>query len=112
MNTAEEDTRVFVGSDNVFADLGLPDAEEHLTKAALVSRIGEIIKNRHLTQQKAAEILGIDQPKISKLMRGHFQDFSTDRLFRLLNSLDRDIEIIIRKKPSSRTKAQVRVVAA
>lgn len=107
-----EDIKVVYGSDNIFADLGIENAEEHLAKATLVHQMATIIKHRHLTQVQAASLLGIDQPKISRLMRGHFDEFSVERLFRLFNALDRDIEIRIRKKPASRLKAEVRVVAA
>jgi predicted XRE-type DNA-binding protein len=99
-------------SGNVFADLGLPDAEELLAKARIVYRICEILEERNLTQEQAAKTLGVDQPKISALMRGRLSGFSTDRLFRFLNALDRDIEIVIKKKPRSRRQARVRVLAA
>jgi predicted XRE-type DNA-binding protein len=99
-------------SGNVFADLGLPDAEELLAKSRIVYRICDIIEARKLTQDQAAKILGIDQPKVSALIRGKLSGFSSDRLFRFLNALDRDVEIVIKKKPRSRRRAQVRVLAA
>lgn len=99
-------------SGNVFADLDLPDAEELLAKSRIVYRICDIIAERKLTQAQAAKLLGIDQPKISALLRGKLSGFSTDRLFRFLNALDRDVEIVIKKKPRSRRRAQVRVMAA
>ena len=61
---------IHASSGNVFADLGLEDADELLVKAELVRRIGSIIRHRHLTQVEAAKLLGIDQPKISALLRG------------------------------------------
>jgi len=67
-----------------------------LAKAQLAQRICEIIAERKLTQTKAASLLGIDQPKISALMRGKLDGFSADRLFRFLNALGRDVEIVIR----------------
>jgi predicted XRE-type DNA-binding protein len=100
------------GSGNVFADLGLPDAEEHLLKAQLVSRIDGIIRRRKLTQTKAAELLGLSQPDVSRLLRGHFRDFSLERLLRLLLALDRDIEIVIRRRPRSRSRGRLSVSAA
>lgn len=99
-------------SGNVFADLDLPDAEELLAKSRIVYRICNIIAERKLTQEQAAKLLSIDQPKISALMRGKLSGFSTERLFRFLNALDRDIDIVIKKKPRSRQKAQVRILAA
>ncbi len=100
-----EEIKVQVGSGNVFADLGLPNSKEMLIKAELASKIGEIIETRHLTQMDAAEILGIDQPKISALIRGRLTGFSTERLFRFLNALGSDVEISIKPKPESRTAA-------
>jgi predicted XRE-type DNA-binding protein len=110
---SEEDMiEVETGSGNVFADLGLPDADAHLLKAQLVSRIDGIIRRRKLTQAKAAELLGLSQPDISRLLRGHFRDFSLERLLRLLMALDRDVEIVIRRKPKSRARSQLHITAA
>lgn len=101
--------RIVEGSGNVFADLGLPDADELLTKAPLVRRIGEIIKGRHLTQAQAAKLLDTTQPIVSNLMCGRISGFSLERLVRFLNALDRDVEIVVKLKPRRRTKAQVKV---
>ncbi len=96
-------------SGNVFADLGLDNPQELLAKAELVQRIAEIIAERKLTQVRAAKLLGVDQPKVSALLRGKLDGFSTDRLFRFLNALGRDVEIVIRPaKPSQ--EAETRVV--
>src|SRR5438270_11390839 len=96
-------------SGNVFADLGLKDPEELLAKAELVQRIADIIAERKLTQVRAAKLLGIDQPKVSALLRGKLDGFSTDRLFRFLNALGRDVEIVIR--PARRgDEADTRVI--
>lgn len=97
------------GSGNVFADLGLPDADTHLLKAELVSRIDEIIRRRRLTQASAAEILHLSQPDVSRLLKGNFRDYSVERLLRLLQSLGRDVEIVIRKGRSNRA-GRLRVV--
>jgi predicted XRE-type DNA-binding protein len=95
------------GSSNIFADLGFDYPEEMETKAKLVSQINAIIKNRKLTQKKAGEILGITQSRVSDLSRGGLSGFSVDRILRLLNKLDRDIEIVIKtkttKKPATMT---------
>lgn len=104
--------KVEKSSGNVFADIGLPNAEEHYAKAQIAYRIYAIIKERKLTQRKAAKILGIDQPKISALMNGHLDGFSSDRLFRFLNALDQDIEIVIKPRRSRKKPAQIRVLAA
>jgi len=82
--------KVELSSGNVYADLGLPNAEERLAKADLVIRIYDVITSRGLTQRDAARLLGIDQPKVSALLRGKFDGFSTDRLFRFLNRLGQD----------------------
>lgn len=87
-------------SGNVFADLGLPDAEERLAKAELARQIEHIIKKKRLTQERAAKILGISQPKISALVHGKLAGFSMDRLLKFLMALDQDIEIRIKSKPS------------
>ena len=84
------------GSGNVFADLGRPDAEAHLLKAKLVTRIDAIIRQRGLTQVAAAKLLGLSQPDVSRLLRGNFREFSVERLLRLLMTLGRDVEIVIR----------------
>ena len=74
-------------SGNVFADLGLPNPEELLSKTEVAIKIADIIKKKRLTQKKAAEILGIDQPKVSALLKGKLRSFSLERLFRFLNVL-------------------------
>jgi predicted XRE-type DNA-binding protein len=96
-------------SDNVFADLGYADPEEALAKAELARRISAIIRQRHLTQAQAAAILGIDQPKVSQLMCGRLAGFSLERLFRFLNALGRDVEIVIKPKPRSQPRARISV---
>jgi len=107
-----DDIIVEESSGNVFADLGYPDAEEVLAKSRLAQRIAELIEKQNLTQVQAASILGIDQPKISKLMRGQLREFSTDRLFRFLNAMNQDVEIVIREKPQERKQATLSVIAA
>ena len=92
---------------NVFADLGLPDASAHLIKAALVVRIDRIIRQRKLTQAAAAQIMGIDQPKISAMLAGRFRGYSVERLMRFLVALGQDVEIVV--KPSKRGAAELRV---
>lgn len=81
------------GSGNVFADLGFPDAEAHLLKAKLVTRIEKIIRRRKLKQVEAAALLGLSQPDVSRLLRGHFREYSVERLRGLLTALGRDVEI-------------------
>ena len=85
---------------------------EALAKSRLAQRIANILERQNLTQSRAAEVLGIDQPKISKLLRGQLREFSTDRLFRFLNALNHDIEIVIREKPRLKRQATLSVVPA
>jgi predicted XRE-type DNA-binding protein len=93
-----ENITVF-GSGNVFEDLGLPDPEACLAKANLASRISSVIRARGLTQLEAARITGIPQPKISLLTRGRLEDFSTDRLYRILNKLGVTVSVVLSPQP-------------
>jgi len=104
-----EDSKVTRSSGNVFADLGLPDADHLLAKADLAIEISSIIQDRGLTQAEAAEIMGVDQPKVSSLVRGRLDGFSMERLYRFLNALDRDVEIVIRPTPKGRRGSTLRV---
>jgi predicted XRE-type DNA-binding protein len=106
-----EEGTIHASSGNVFADLDLPEAQELRVKAELAHCIGSILRHRHLTQIEAAESLGVDQPKISALLRGRLAGFSTDRLLRCLTTLDRDMEIVIKKNPRTREHASLRVVS-
>ena len=103
-------TRVVRGSGNVFEDLGLLDSAALMAKAELASRICGIIEKRGLIQVEAAQVLGVSQPKVSALRRGHLDGFSSDRLFRFLNMLGRDVEIVIRPRTRSTRRPSVRVV--
>jgi predicted XRE-type DNA-binding protein len=97
-------------SGNVFADLGFEHPEEELAKAQLILQIVELVRARGLTQTAAARVLALPQPKVSLLLRGQMAGFSTDRLIRLLNRLDQDVEIVVRAKASARRPAHVRVI--
>lgn len=104
-----DETEVTPSSGNVFADLGLPNADEELAKADLAFEIGRVIEERGLTQVEAAKVMGVDQPKVSALLRYRLDGFSMERLYRLLNALGRDIEIIVSPKPEGRKRATLRV---
>ena len=109
-NTAkEDDIPVSEGVLNIFEALGLDDSEELLAKAHLAQSVTSIIKHRHLTQADAAKLLETKQPKISALMNGRIAGFSLERLVLMMNKLDHDVEISVRKKPSSRSKARLSV---
>lgn len=109
---ADEDSAIVRGTGNVFADLGYADAEERQTKLRLAHMINGIIARRSLTQVSAAALLGVNQPKVSALANYRLEGFSVERLMTFLTALDRDIEIVIRKKPRSRAAARISVVAA
>ncbi len=105
-------TKIERGSGNVFADLGLPEAEAHLLKAELVTRIDKIIRQRGLKQVEAAKLLGLSQPDVSRLLRGSFEEFSMERLLRLLTSLGRHVEVVIREPRPKRPPAALDSVDA
>src|SRR5258708_15067574 len=86
--------RYETGSGNVFKDIGVPNAEEHLVKAQLVFKIGTILKKRGLKQVEAAELFGVRQPDVSKMLRGEFRQFSVERLLHFLVALDQDVDIV------------------
>ena len=94
-------------SGNVFADIGVADAEEHLIKAGLVVKIDQIIRRRGLTQTAAAEAMGIDQPKVSAMLAGQFRGYSVERLMRFLVALGQDVQIVV--KARKRGQAELRV---
>ena len=83
------DTAIEPGSGNVFADLDLPDADAHIVKAELVTRIDDIVRLRGITQAEAGRMLGLSQPDVSRLLRGDFREYSLERLLRLLTMLGR-----------------------
>ncbi len=85
-----------IGSRNVFKDIGVPNPEEHLVKAQLVFKIDAILKERHLKQVDVADLLGIRQPDVSKMLRGEFRQFSVERLLRFLVALNQDVEIVVK----------------
>jgi predicted XRE-type DNA-binding protein len=103
---------VIPSSGNVFADLGLPRADEKQTKVRLAVAINRILHQLRLSQVRAARRLHINQPKISALSNYHLDGFSVERLMNFLTALDRDVEIIVRKKPASRRFAKILVSAA
>jgi len=100
------------GSGNVYADLQMADAEAMHVKAQLASKIADILRHRHLTQQQAAEILGMPQPKLSGLLRGQFRGISETKMIECLNRLGRDVQIVVRKAPRSHAQGQTQVVFA
>jgi len=99
-------------SGNVYADIGFPEPVEAQAKAELARKLGSIIKHRHLSQTAAAKLLGIDQPKVSRLLRGQLKEFSMTRLLGFMLRLNRDIEIHIKKHQSLRVPPKIKVMAS
>jgi predicted XRE-type DNA-binding protein len=106
--SADGEDTIYKVSDNVFADLGRPNAVELLAKAELVRAIRHLIAARGLAQAAAASLLGIAQPDVSNLHRGRLAGFSMERLYRFLNALGQDVQIVVQPKPRSRARATVR----
>ena len=109
MARMKKNPEVVQSSGNVFADLGLTRADEKQTKVRLAVAINRIIENQRLSQIAAARRLKINQPKISALSNYRLHGFSVERLMNFLTALDRDIEIVIRSKPTSRRDAKIMV---
>jgi predicted XRE-type DNA-binding protein len=112
MAKGKNKSNVVPSSGNVFADLGLSNAEEKQTKVRLAFAINQIIAGQRLSQAAAARSLEVNQPKISALRNYQLEGFSVERLMNFLTALDRDIEILIRAKPRSRKAARILVTAA
>jgi predicted XRE-type DNA-binding protein len=104
--------RIERGSGNVFADLGLPDAETHFLKAQIVAEIYRLMNERKLTQAKAGERMGISQPEVSRLFKGNFREYSVDRLMVFLTAFDRDVEIVARPHKKARKDGRIIFTAA
>jgi predicted XRE-type DNA-binding protein len=104
------DDRVESGSGNVFVDLGFQDAEERLLKAKLATKIAQLIEKKGWTQSETAERTALDQPKVSRLLRGQLSGFSADRLFAILNRLGHSVEVRISAKERTPEKSHTRVM--
>ena len=96
-------------SGNVFADIGLPNADEHLVKAKLVFKIDGLMRQRKLKQVEAARLFGVKQPDISKMLRGDFRQFSVERLMRFLVALGQDVEIVVKPRQGQGAAATLHV---
>lgn len=93
---------LYESASNIFADLGLPDAENHFLKAQIVAELYRLTNERTLTQAKAGELMGISQPEVSRLFKGSFREYSVERLIEFLTAFDRDVEIVSRPKARPR----------
>jgi len=97
------------GSRNVFKDIGMPNAEQHLVKAQLVFKIDRIMKARRLKQVEAADLFGVRQPDVSKMLHGEFRQFSVERLLRFLVALDQDVQIVVKPHGEGRDAPALQV---
>ncbi len=104
------DERAEPSSGNVFADLGFRDSEERLLKAKLATKIAQLIEEKGWTQTQTGERTALDQPKVSRLLRGQVSGFSADRLFAILNRLGHSIEVRISAKERAPEKSHTRVM--
>lgn len=95
---------------NIFADIGTPNAEEHALKADVVIKIGLLIESKKISQTQAAKLTGISQPDLSRLLRGHFDGFSMDRLLQAILLLGSDVEIKL-KRPVGNRQGRARVLS-
>ena len=102
---------VEVGGHNIFADLGLPDADTHFLKAQIVAEIYRLVRSRKLTQSSAGKLMGISQPEVSRLFRGTFREYSVERLMSFLTCFDRDVEIVAKPRRRSGRPGRITFVA-
>jgi predicted XRE-type DNA-binding protein len=111
MKTNIDTIAIEQSSGNPYADLGVSDADDMLVKAGLAREIAQIIKARRLTQQRAAELLGMTQPKLSEMLRGRFRGISQAKMIECLNRLGRDVSIVV-SKVTHRAPGHTQVVVA
>ena len=104
--------RIEPGSRNVYADLGYPDADDMLVKAQLVTKIAELIGLKNFTQEQAAQVLGLTQPKVSAMLNGQFRGISERKLLTCLTKLGRDVQIVVKPVPRRRAEGKLTVLFA
>lgn len=105
-------TKVEMSSSNIFADLGLPDAETHFLKAQIVSELYRLAMERKLTQAQAGKRMGITQPEVSRLFRGTFREYSVERLMEFLTCFGRDVDIVVKPRRKSGRHGRIRLSLA
>ena len=101
-----------MGTGNLFADLGYADADTHLFKAQLVTRMKDVMAERSMTQTAVAKASGVSQPDISRILKGHFRDVSVERIMRMLTRLGLEIDVIVRPQGSVAQVSAIRFAAA
>ena len=101
--TKKSNSAIRRGTKNVFVDLGFPDADTHLLKAQLMSRVQDTMRDSQLNQTQAARITGVSQPDLSRMLKGQFRDISVERIMRMLTKLGCEVDIVV--KPQGRKRA-------
>ena len=104
--------KIIRGSDNVFADLGFPDAASHKLKAELVTQIRALVSERKLNQTDAGVIIGVSQPEVSRMFKGHFHEVSVERLMGMLQRLDCEVDIVVHPKSSNLELGKIHLPAS
>ena len=110
--TTDTTEAIEMGGGNLFADLGYADADAHLFKAQLVTRMKSVMTERGLTQTAAAKFTGVSQPDISRILKGHFRDISVERLLRMLTRLGCEVDVIVRPQGSVAQVSAIRFAEA
>jgi predicted XRE-type DNA-binding protein len=110
--SAKQDTSIRRGTKNVFADLGFPNADTHLLKAQLMSRVQDTMQDRKLNQTNAARIMGVSQPDLSRMLKGQFRDVSVERVIRMLTQIGCEVDIVVRSQSRKRAFAAIHLEAA
>ncbi len=99
--------RIHESGPNIFADLALPDADVHFLKAQIVAELYRLCTSRKLSQTKAGALMGISQPEVSRLFKGHFREYSVERLMNFLTSFSHDVEIVVRPSKLRRKAGRI-----
>ncbi|MDP3897553.1 MAG: helix-turn-helix transcriptional regulator [Mesorhizobium sp.] len=102
-------TEIYEGQPNIFAEIGVADPETHLLKAKLVVEIVRLVRERRLTQSVAGALMGISQPEVSRMFRGHFREYSVERLMEFLTAFDRDVDIVVKRRDGKGSKGQITI---
>ena len=105
MKDAEID--VHASDPNIFADLGLPDADHHFLKAKIVAELYRLVNSEKLTQAVAGQRMGISQPEVSRLFKGNFREYSVERLIGFLTAFHQDVEIVMRPKHRGNERGEI-----
>lgn len=104
-------SKIIRAGDNIYAELGIPDADVHKVKASLVIKIAKILAAEGMSQTAAAKRIGVSQPEVSKLLSGHFRTYSIEKLLQMLLRLGRDVDIKVSKRPAKEREGKVTVAA-